>query len=203
MKNRIIEYKRMRLGDVKINAANPRMHPKEQKDTLNAVTREVGWLGTPIAYYSERNGGALVFVDGNLRGAEYPDEIVEVAITDLTDAEAQYALLVYDPLSGMAEIAAENMDALLRSVTSGEEAVQQLLSTLAVKAGLYTTPEEVDPYREELDKEMKELEGTERADIILSIAVQHADQVKEWLANGEPISSTGMGNGVLKRCGLL
>jgi len=142
MKNRIIETRKIRLGDIRINSANPRFHPQEQKDTLNAVTREVGWLGTPVAYYSERNGGALTYIDGNLRASQYQDEIVDVAITDLTDAEAQYALLTYDPIAGMAEIATENMDALLKSVQSGEEAVQQLLSSLAVKAGLYEQAEQ-------------------------------------------------------------
>jgi len=138
LKNRIVEHRKVRLGDIAENPRNHRTHDESQKDTLHAIVDEIGWLGTPLVYESERLGGKLTFVDGNMRGAEYPNEVVEVAVTDLTDKEADYALLTYDPLSQMAELSASAITELAAAFETESEAVQNLLATQRSGAGLFT-----------------------------------------------------------------
>lgn len=203
IRNRIVEHRKVRLGDIKINPANYKVHTEAQRNAINAATREIGWIGVPLVYKSERNGGVLTYVDGNMRGAQYPDMETEVAITDLTDAEADYALLTYDPLAQMAGIAVEKMDEVLRSIKSNEAVIQELLSRQAADAGLYFHPEGDDTPYKELDKELEDLAGAESVNITIIVPSEHVQIVKQWLANGEPATGPGMGKGVLRHCGLI
>jgi len=54
-----------------------------------------------------------------------------------------------------------------------------------------------------LEEELKGLAGTEDYSIIVIVPVEHADEVKAWLANGEMDTAPGRGRGVMKRCELL
>ena len=55
----------------------------------------------------------------------------------------------------------------------------------------------------DLDAELARLEGNQEVDIVITVLAMYADQVREWLANGERTTAPGMGKGVLRRCGLL
>lgn len=137
IRHRIIEHRRMRLGDVLPNPRNWKDHPESQGEALDGILEEVGWLGSPIAYHSERMGGALTWADGNLRGARYPDLVDDVDIADLSDAEADLILLTYDPIAAMAHANAEKLDAVLRDAESSNAAVMALVAQVASEAGLY------------------------------------------------------------------
>jgi hypothetical protein len=137
VRHRIIEHRRMRLGDVKVNPRNWKDHPEAQGEALDGILEEVGWLGSPIAYHSARLGGALTWADGNLRGARYPDLVDDVDIADITDAEADLILLTYDPIAAMAQANAAKLDAVLREAETGNAAVMALLAQVAEGAGLY------------------------------------------------------------------
>lgn len=56
---------------------------------------------------------------------------------------------------------------------------------------------------EKLEQELAGLAGTEDYSIIVIVPVEHADEVKAWLANGEMDTAPGRGRGVMKRCELL
>lgn len=145
VRDRIIDVKTIKLGDIADNPRNPKNHPKRQGEAIRGVVKEVGWAGVPLVYKSERLNGNLAFVDGHLRKREFPDLAVRVAITDLTDSEADLLLLTYDPIAQMAEAAKEKMDDLLRDVNSSEESVTALLAEMAEKAGLsYGQPEKAE-----------------------------------------------------------
>lgn len=136
LRDRITDVVEMRLGDVAANPRNPKTHPARQAAALQGVVREVGWAGVPLAYYSERNGGRLTFVDGHLRGQEFPDATVRVAVTDLDDAGADLLLLTFDPLAELAEVEKEKAAALFGDVQAQDAAVDQLLKELAALAGV-------------------------------------------------------------------
>jgi hypothetical protein len=59
-------------------------------------------------------------------------------ILDVTEAEADKILATLDPLAAMADSDAVKLDALLRNVDTGSEALQQMLADTAAQAGLYT-----------------------------------------------------------------
>lgn len=135
IRNRITEVRRMRLGDVAQCPFNWKDHPLSQIKAFEGVLKELGWMGVPLAYHSEKVGG-LAWADGNMRGKRLPDLEADVGITDLTDEEVKYALLTYDPIAAMAEANREKLGALLQGVQSDQAAVQEMLSELAEREGV-------------------------------------------------------------------
>jgi hypothetical protein len=67
-----------------------------------------------------------------------------VAVTDLSDAEADYVLVTHDPLASMAQADAAALDALLASVQSQDASVTRMLEDLAKEAGVFHPAEELD-----------------------------------------------------------
>lgn len=55
----------------------------------------------------------------------------------------------------------------------------------------------------DFDRELAGLTGTEDYAIVVTVPVEHADTIKEWLSNGDFDTAAGRGRGVMKRCGLL
>ena len=136
VRNRIVETRRMRLGDILPNSHNWRRHSDGQRGAFRGVAREIGWAGVPLAYHSERNAGKLTYIDGHMREEELPDLEADVAITDLSDSEADYLLATFDPISAMAEADREALGAILANVQSSDAAVQEMLSGLAEREGV-------------------------------------------------------------------
>jgi hypothetical protein len=137
-RNRIKALEYVNSADLTAHPGNWREHPAAQAEALKGVLSEVGIAGALLAYRSERQGGALVVIDGHLRKDAAP-QAWPVLILDVDDAEADYLLAVVDPLAAMAVADAGALDALLSSVQSGEAAVTAMLAREAAKAGLYLT----------------------------------------------------------------
>jgi hypothetical protein len=131
IRNRVVERRRMRAADLAPNPRNWRTHPQAQAGALRGILGEVGQVGELYAYRSERDGGRLTLIDGHLRQGELgPDQEWDVAITDLTDEEADKLLLVRDPIAAMAGQSAEALDQLLADVGTEDPALDSLLSSL-------------------------------------------------------------------------
>lgn len=141
IRNRIVERRMMKPSELLDHPSQWRDHSEAQADSMAGILREIGITDTIKAWYSERAGGALVTWDGHLRKSLDPSVEWPVDITDLTDAEADYALATHDPVSAMAMTNAAALDALLSSISSGNEAVQKMFADVAAKAGLYMTTE--------------------------------------------------------------
>jgi DNA modification methylase len=65
------------------------------------------------------------------------NEPVPYIEVDLSEEEERLALATFDPITYMAETDSAILDALLREVNTGEEALQELLASMAEDAGLY------------------------------------------------------------------
>lgn len=130
-RDRIIEIKRMKVRDIAGHPQNPRRHPKHQADALRGMLDEVGKADVLRAYYKD---GKLTLWDGHLRQNLDSDQEWWVAITDLTEQEAALMLVAFDPIAALAEQDAERLDALLRDVQTGDEALQELLYELGENA---------------------------------------------------------------------
>lgn len=115
VRDRITQIRKIRLSDIAHNARNWHLHPDRQRQALQEVYNQVGWAGVPLVYHSEREGG-LTFIDGHLRKEHSPDLVVNVAVLDLDDAEADVLLATYDPLSGLAGVDVEALAALSETV---------------------------------------------------------------------------------------
>lgn len=143
-RSRIVEVRKVRAEDIAAHPGNWRDHPDAQAEAIAGVMREVGDVGVLLAWHSERNGGKLTLIDGHLRRGISPGHEYHVAITDLTDAEADYVLATHDPLAAMAKADAGALDALLSTVNSSETGVQKMLADLAKASGLDYAAQEAD-----------------------------------------------------------
>ena len=124
---------------------NPRLHPEQQRQALQALYDEIGFARSLLAY--ELPDGRLKLIDGHLRQAMTPEMEVEVEVLDVDDAKARALLLSIDPLVQLAEYDQHALDDLLR-VTQTDNAMLQ-----AFWANLQSKDCEV---QEELERKVKE-----------------------------------------------
>jgi len=131
IRDRIKELRRVKAADLKANPKNWRTHPDEQKSALRGMLEEVGIANAVIA--RELSDGALELIDGHLRKDLDPDQELPVLVLDVNEGEANKLLLTIDPLAGMAKANSEALDALMRQVQTGNEAVGKMIADLATK----------------------------------------------------------------------
>lgn len=127
-RNRIIGHGTESPDQLLANPANWRIHPKHQQDALSGVLDEIGWIQSVIV--NQRSG---FVVDGHLRAAiaiSHNETAIPVVYVDLTDAEETLALATIDPIGAMAATDKEQLDNLLRDVSTSDAAVMDMLSTL-------------------------------------------------------------------------
>lgn len=86
IRDRVIEVRKMRLGDCVPNERNWRKHPKNQRGGYLSIAERIGFAGTLLARLLPDGGVKLI--DGHMRQASHPDLVAHVAITDLSEAEA-------------------------------------------------------------------------------------------------------------------
>jgi hypothetical protein len=129
IRDRIKELRRVRAKDLVRNPKNWRRHPKAQAEALRGLLAEVGYADALLA--RELPDGRLMIIDGHLRADTTPDSMVPVLVLDVTEEEADKILLTLDPLAAMAEADAERIMALLTTVRTDSEAVQELLKQIA------------------------------------------------------------------------
>jgi LmbE family N-acetylglucosaminyl deacetylase len=157
IRNRIVEIREMRLGDIAHNPHNWRGHPEHQRAALNEAMQAVGFAGVPLAYHSERTG-TLTYVDGHARKEELPDHTAKVAITDLNDEEADLLLVTYDTLTGEAEAKPDELAALLKQtkeMTVNRPVLRDLLERLREREVFDSDEIEFPEYDESVEDEVE------------------------------------------------
>ena len=154
-RNRLVGSGEQPASAFKANPANWRTHPETQQDALEGVLRDVGWVQNVII--NRRTGGRLV--DGHQRiisalkqGDDTPVPYIEI---DVDEAEEALILATLDPLAAMAGTDTAALDALLRSVQTGEAGVQAMLAKLAEDEGIVApvAPDDFPVKDEHLDVE--------------------------------------------------
>lgn len=133
LRNRIKEHRKVRFGDLVPHELNPRTHSEAQRAALAALYGEVGFARSVLAY--ELPDGRLKLIDGHLRAALTPDDILDVEVLDVSDAEARTLLLAIDPLAQLAGYDAELLDKLRQTAEQDSAAVAGLWRTLADEEG--------------------------------------------------------------------
>ncbi len=132
MKNRIKEHRTVRVGDLVPHELNPRVHPRAQREALEALLGDVGFARSLLAY--ELPDGRLKLIDGHLRqDALDPDERITVEVLDVSDDEARKLLLSIDPLARLAEYDDRALDALRQTVESDNAVLEALWASIAAQ----------------------------------------------------------------------
>ncbi len=135
IQDRIKELRRVPASELVPNPANWRKHSPAQKAALRGVLKQVGFAGAELV--RELPDGRLMLIDGHLRADICGDAAIPVLVLDVTESEADVILATFDPLGAMAEADAAQLDKLLRSVQTDDEALSKMLAELAKENGLY------------------------------------------------------------------
>jgi len=128
MKNRIKDHRRVRAGDLVPHELNPRLHTEVQRAALNALYDEIGFARSLLAY--ELPDGRLKLIDGHLRRDLTPEEILDVEVLDVNDAEARALLLAIDPLAQLAGYDDKLLEDLRQRTEKDSAAVRSLWQAL-------------------------------------------------------------------------
>lgn len=102
IRDRIIDRRKIKASDLKPSPHNWRTHPDKQREALRSILRDIGWAGVEITRILP--DGSLELIDGHLRAEEMGDQLIDVAVTDLDEAEARKLLAVFDTVGRMAGI---------------------------------------------------------------------------------------------------
>jgi ParB-like chromosome segregation protein Spo0J len=111
-----------------------KVHPQAQQEALAGILGEVGWVQHVIV--SEHTG---YLIDGHARvglAISRGEPTVPVVYVDLSPEEERLVLATIDPVGALAVPDKDQLDALLRDVSSGDAAIQALLADLAKDVGL-------------------------------------------------------------------
>jgi ParB-like chromosome segregation protein Spo0J len=120
------------------NPRNWRTHPDTQLAALADIIAEVGWAGACL--YNERTKRLM---DGHLRkriGIAQGTDKIPVLVGNWSEEQELKILATLDPIGALAEADAAKLETLLREVSTGSAALQQLLADLAVDAGIVPAP---------------------------------------------------------------
>src|SRR2546427_12665185 len=94
-----------------------------------------------------------MLINGHLRAEVTPDTEVPVLVLDVTEEEADKLLLTLDPLAAMAESDSLQIQRLLGTVRSDNEAVEHLLRRMAgERSWQIAHPDELNPAEVPLER---------------------------------------------------
>lgn len=131
VRDRVVDLRRVRAGDLVPNDRNWRQHPDSQRDAIRAILGSIGYVGALVA--RPLPDGRLQLLDGHMRASIDPGAIVPVLVVDLNDEEAAKVLATFDPVGGMANNDGEKLRDLLLSVQSAD-GLDDLLADLRAAA---------------------------------------------------------------------
>jgi len=128
VRDRIVELRRVRAGDIRPHPKNWRTHPKAQQEALRGILAEIGYADALLA---RETSEGLQLIDGHLRAETTPDQEVPVLVLDLTEEEADKLLASLDPLAAMAGKNDEILRELLAGVDTECDSLRALWEELA------------------------------------------------------------------------
>ncbi|MBX9788609.1 MAG: ParB N-terminal domain-containing protein [Pirellulales bacterium] len=131
LRNRVVDFRRVRADKLRPNPRNWRSHPPAQVRALRAALDEIGFVGALVA--RPLDDGTLELVDGHLRAETLPDEELPVLVVDLSPAEADKLLALYDPLAAMAQTNAERLAKLMADIQLRHESLRQVVDDLVAR----------------------------------------------------------------------
>ncbi len=134
IKNRIKELRRVQARALKPHPENFRLHPKRQREAMQAVLKEIGYADALLA--RELPDGSLALIDGHLRAETTPDVEVPVLVLDVTEEEARKLLLTIDPLAALAGTNDDVLASLLKSVDFDSTELDKFVERLARDSGI-------------------------------------------------------------------
>jgi len=131
-RNRIVAEGEADPASLTDNPRNWRVHPKNQRATVEDSLDKIGWIQKPIV---NRTSGHLL--DGHLRVASAiarGETSIPVSYVELSEAEEKAALASLDPMSAMAVMDGEKLTELLQDLEFGGGALDAMFDELREQA---------------------------------------------------------------------
>jgi ParB-like nuclease domain len=100
-RDRVVDFCRVRAGDLEPHPQNWRRHPERQSVAMLGVLADIGFAD--VLLVRRLPTGRYQLLDGHLRAETAPDMEVPCAVLDLDDHEAVKLLVTHDPIASMAE----------------------------------------------------------------------------------------------------
>jgi len=134
IRNRIVGNGLESPAKLAANPMNWRKHPDGQREALEGLVEEVGWIQTVIK--NKRTGN---LIDGHLRvelAKKRGEAKVPVVYVDLSPAEEKLALAMLDPIGAMAITDKKALEKLLVGLDPGNLKAKAMLSKMEEELGL-------------------------------------------------------------------
>ena len=151
-RDRIVELRRVRCGDIEPHPLNPRLHPGKQLAAVSGLLVEVGKAAPLLAFPADGRGKSgdfsrLMYYDGHGRQIIDQNEVWPVIVTDLTRAEADKMVLSGDATVAMAEYDPVKTRALMDQVETGCAELADMITDLweDIQADAIADTEPADP----------------------------------------------------------
>lgn len=133
IRDRIKDFRRVKASTLRPSPHNWRVHNESQRDALRGVLAEIGYAEALVC--RELEGGGLELIDGHMRAAETPDEMVPVLVLDVTEDEAATLIATLDPIGAMADVNSDALRGLLANREPEDANLKNLLTQLSASLG--------------------------------------------------------------------
>lgn len=155
----------MKPADLQANPKNWRKHPTHQQKAMQGILDEVGWVAQII--WNKQTGH---LIDGHLRvemALRNKETSVPVNVVDLTPEEEILILSTFDPIGAMAETDKAMLEELMKSIESEEEAINQMIATIAKEERIDIGGDLVEAPKPQIDQaaELQTKWGTARGQL--------------------------------------
>lgn len=177
MRERIVEIREVRARDLLPNPKNWRLHPHSQRAALEQALEQVG--NVDVLRAVELPDGRLQLFDGHLRRDVRGDDVVKVAVCDLTEEEADLVLATFDPIASMAETSREKLAELS---ARAEDLRAEAPDLLAMLDGLLVREEEEGGGSDEASPPPREEEIEEKWAVLVTCRdEEHQREILDFL----------------------
>lgn len=134
--NRIIGLEWKPANQLLANPANPRRHPIAQREALRGSLSTIGWYDTII---ENKTTGELIDGHARVEEALTKDEnmLLPVLVVEMSASEQDLTLAGHDWITSLATYDRDQLDSLLQSVNTDNEALQAMLAGMAEANDLY------------------------------------------------------------------
>ena len=127
IRDRIVEFTRVKASDLSPHPQNWREHPGNQRAAMLAIFDEIGYAD---ALKVRKHNGGYQIIDGHLRAEATPDADIPVLVLDLDDDEAKKMLATFDPLGDLAEANEEMLQRLTDDLEFDSSELTQMMGDL-------------------------------------------------------------------------
>jgi len=162
------------------NPRNPRLHPVQQKEAIQGILAEVGWVG--CAMYNVRTGR---LIDGHERQEQaiLHNTTIPVLDVDLSEEEERLVLTSFDPLAALASYDEGTLTSLLEEVSTSSEAVATLLADMQQQIDVLADTASANTFTNQGQSHLGGDRQTERATIVrIALHVQSVRRIEQALA---------------------